>query len=208
MIWLSNKIYNACWKAKRFVRKQYYNTRNIMRLNSTGVLYEKDIETNGKLIISNCGKMQLGKGIVINSGNYPNPVGCSDSRLYTEKADSYLEIGDNTGMSNVMIYASSQIYIGKNVLIGAETTIFDTDFHTFEYVRNNKDEGEPLIASPITIGDDVFIGTRCIILKGVTIGKGSVIGAGSVVTGNIPEYEVWAGNPARFIRKLRNKNND
>ena len=47
-----------------------------------------------------------------------------------------------------------------------------------------------------------FIGAHSIVLKGVTIGKHSVIGAGSVVTKNIPDNEVWAGNPARFIRRL------
>jgi acetyltransferase-like isoleucine patch superfamily enzyme len=48
----------------------------------------------------------------------------------------------------------------------------------------------------------VFIGARCIILKGVTIGEKSIVAAGSVVTKNIPEGEVWGGNPAKFIKKI------
>lgn len=51
------------------------------------------------------------------------------------------------------------------------------------------------------IGNDVWIGERALIQGGITIGNGSVIGMGSIVTKNIPAYEIWAGNPARFIRK-------
>ena len=47
-----------------------------------------------------------------------------------------------------------------------------------------------------------FIGWNVTICKPVTIGRYSVVGAGSVVTKNIPDYEVWAGNPAKFIRKI------
>ncbi|MBD8490085.1 hypothetical protein IFO69_15110 [Echinicola sp. CAU 1574] len=54
----------------------------------------------------------------------------------------------------------------------------------------------------INIEDGVWIGGHCIILKGVTIGERSVIGAGSVVSKNIPKNEVWAGNPAKFIKKI------
>ena len=50
----------------------------------------------------------------------------------------------------------------------------------------------------------MFIGANSIILKGVTIGERSIIGAGSVVTKNIPDDEIWAGNPAKFIRKINN----
>ena len=51
------------------------------------------------------------------------------------------------------------------------------------------------------VGNDVWIGERATILSGLTIGDGAVIGGGSVVTKDVGPYEIWAGNPARFIRK-------
>ena len=51
------------------------------------------------------------------------------------------------------------------------------------------------------IGNDVWIGIRAIVLPGVSVGDGAVIGAGSIVTKDIGPYEIWAGNPARLIRK-------
>lgn len=62
--------------------------------------------------------------------------------------------------------------------------------------------GGDIATAPIIIGDRVFVGAGCTILKGVKIGTGSIIGAGSVVTKNIPPNEVWAGNPAGFIKKI------
>ena len=59
---------------------------------------------------------------------------------------------------------------------------------------------------PIAIGDNAFIGAHSTILKGVTIGANSIIGAASLVTTNIPDNEIWGGNPAKFIRKI--KSND
>ncbi len=52
------------------------------------------------------------------------------------------------------------------------------------------------------IQDDVLISANCVLLKSITIGKGAVIGANSLVNKDIPPYEVWAGNPAKFIKKL------
>ena len=56
---------------------------------------------------------------------------------------------------------------------------------------------------PITIGDDVWIGSRVIILGGVNVGNGAVIGAGSVVTHDVPPYSVVGGNPARIIKSRK-----
>jgi len=75
----------------------------------------------------------------------------------------------------------------------------DSDFHDLS------PEGRhfgPASAEPVVIEDNVFIGSRAIILKGVTIGRDSVIGAGSVVTRSIPPRTVAAGNPAKVLRPL------
>lgn len=54
----------------------------------------------------------------------------------------------------------------------------------------------------VVIKDGAFIGAHTIVLKGVTIGERSIVGAGSVVSRSIPDYEIWAGNPAKFIKKV------
>lgn len=202
--WFSNKLYNGCYRIKLGISNKYYKMRNTMRLNSTGVDYQKDIVTTGKLIISNCGTMTMGKGVIINSGSYPNPVGASNSRLYTYDSSSKLVIGNNVGMSNVMIYARESITIDDGAMIGAETMIMDWDFHSVEVWVDAQGKATRGLGktSPVYIGANTFIGAKCIILKGVTIGERSVIGAGSVVTKSVPPGELWAGNPAVFVKKL------
>ena len=66
----------------------------------------------------------------------------------------------------------------------------------------SKDDQKCKVKSPVIIEDNVFIGARSIILKGVTIGRNSIVGAGSVVTKSIPSNQIWGGNPAKFIRNI------
>jgi acetyltransferase-like isoleucine patch superfamily enzyme len=121
-----------------------------------------------------------------------------------------LSIGDNCGFSATVIACGLSINIGNRVMVGANSTITDTDSHSIHYKERHPDfysirvSGwkEDVRLAPIVIEDDVFIGMNTLVLKGVTIGKGSVIGAGSVVSKSIPPNVIAAGNPARVIRNL------
>lgn len=112
-----------------------------------------------------------------------------------------LEIGNSVGMSNTTIVSSQSIIIGNNILIGGGVTIVDTDFHSLNPVHWHTEYDEKnMKSSPVVINNNVFIGMDSIILKGVTIGSNVIIAAGSVVSKSIPDNQIWAGNPARFVR--------
>lgn len=112
-----------------------------------------------------------------------------------------LTIGNNVGISGSTLNCTTSIIIGNNTNIGSGCIISDTDSHPIHWLtrRNNS---EPAPKAPIVIGNDVFIGARCIILKGVTIGDGAVIGAGSVVAKDIPPRVIACGNPVRVIKEI------
>lgn len=174
---------------------------NTMVMNYKSVSYKNPLYINGRLFVhGKRGGVKIGKNCTIQTSESVNPTsGVAHTHLRTEKSGS-INIGDNVGISHASITAFSKITIEDNVLIGSGVKIWDTDFHPVEY-QNRIDKSEPQSA-PIYIKEGAFIGACSIILKGITIGKHSVVGAGSVVTKDIPDNEVWAGNPAHFIKKL------
>lgn len=124
--------------------------------------------------------------------------------LNARSKNSKIIIGNRVGISGSTISAKKFISIGNDVLIGSGCLITDNDAHNIHYLSRNHplDKGS---LKPVYIGDNVFIGTRSIILKGVIIGEGAVIGAGSVVVKNVPPFSIAAGNPAKVIRQLNRK---
>ncbi len=144
----------------------------------------------------------MGKNVQINSNYKANPIGGDGRTILRTNGKGIIKIGENTGISNSVIVAYHSVIIGKNVLIGGSCKIYDTDFHSLDLQNRMEHPLEDISSKPVVIEDGVFLGAHCIILKGVTIGEGSIIGAGSVVTKAIPAGEIWAGNPARFIRKV------
>lgn len=108
-----------------------------------------------------------------------------------------LEVGNNVSLNGCIIQCATSIKIGNNTSVPAGTLVQDTDYHPC-YDK----EGKPkCYQKPITIGNNVWIASRCIILKGVTIGDGAIIASGSVVTKDIPPYCLAAGNPAKVVRE-------
>jgi acetyltransferase-like isoleucine patch superfamily enzyme len=146
--------------------------------------------------------MRFGAGFRLRSSTCSNPLGANHPViLCTWQAGAVLEIGANFNMTGGALCAAERIVIGDNVTVGANTTIIDTDFHPLapEIRRMRPQDAQ---TAPILIGDDVFIGMNCLILKGATIGQGSVIGAASVVTRDIPPGVIVAGNPATLVKIL------
>jgi acetyltransferase-like isoleucine patch superfamily enzyme len=123
--------------------------------------------------------------------------GCRIAAVGKGETPAVLSIGDLTEIGDrTIINASLRVEIGARCSISWDCDICDSDFH-----RIQMEEGVTLLpaSEPVIIEDEVWIGTRCMILKGVTIGRGSVIGAGSVVRRDVPPYSLMVGNPARRV---------
>lgn len=166
------------------------------------VIVQTGTRIKGKIFITGHGTIVIGNHIRINSCLESNPIGGDTRTVFNTFNHGTITIGDNSGISNCAICSRERVEIGKNVMIGGGTQIFDNDFHSLALNNRLFQKEQDIPTKPVIIKDGVFIGARCIILKGVTIGYNSVIGAGSVLTKNVPDNEIWAGNPASLIRRL------
>jgi acetyltransferase-like isoleucine patch superfamily enzyme len=148
-------------------------------------------------------RIDLGDDVLVNSRFDSNPAGLPYPTIFAAlESQSYIKIGDGTGISGASIVARSAITIGQRVLIGAGACIWDTDFHPLDAESRREHPTREARCTPIKIDDEVFIGARALILKGVSIGKQAVIGAGAVVTKDVRSGDVVAGNPARVVRSV------
>ena len=120
--------------------------------------------------------------------------------ISTIRPGAQIIIGDDTGISGGTFVAAIGITIGKEVLIGANVTIIDNDFHPLKANGRRYDQNpDDICSKPVLIEDGVFLGTGAMILKGVHIGQNAVVGAGAVVVKDVPAGSIVAGNPARPI---------
>lgn len=147
-------------------------------------------------------QIQLGDRLELRSNRGSNPLGLEQPVvLATRTRDALISLGNDCGLSGVAVVAASAIRLGDRVLVGANSLICDTDFHPLEPARRRAAPAAGASA-PVTIEDDVFVGTRALILKGVRIGRGAVVGAGAVVTRDVPAFSIVAGNPARVVGQV------
>jgi maltose O-acetyltransferase len=114
-------------------------------------------------------------------------------------SEGELEIGDGAFINyGCSIAATKLIRIGARCSIGTHVIMMDNDFHDVSPERRS--QMPP--SAPIVLGENVWVGARAIVLRGVTIGAHSVIGAGSVVSHDVPERVVAAGVPAKVVRSI------
>ena len=194
----SNKIIQTIVHLSNWIRTRismYGNGVRVSSCRSNGVPY---------IMVARGAKgMSIGKNFAMNNGISHNPIGMPQPCTFFVDRGCSITIGNNVGISQTALIAHADITIGDNVKIGGGTCVYTSDFHSLNSeLRRTGEDLKNRKSAPVTIEHDVFIGARCIILKGVTIGENSIVGAGSVVTKSIPANEIWAGNPAKFIRKI------
>lgn len=132
----------------------------------------------------------------INLGNQVNFFSAAQLKCFT---GAVIEIGHNTYFSGpIIIHSNHRVTIGNKCSIAWGVTIMDSDFHSIA--------GEEIISLPVNIENNVWLGCNVTVLKGVTIKSGCVIAAGSVVTKSTEHVGVYAGNPAKMIKVLNEKN--
>ena len=125
-------------------------------------------------------KILIGDRFECRSWWFSNPLGLNHPViLCTWQKGAKLEIGDDVGVSGGSIVAASEVKIGDRVLIGANSTIIDTDFHPT--TGNKRYAKENIKSKKVYIGSDSFIGMHSTILKGVNLIKDSIVPAGGVI---------------------------
>ncbi len=162
----------------------------------------KQFTSYGRIFIRGRGCIFIGDRVTITSCRETNPIGGDSKTILYTKGNGCIRIGNHAGISNTAIVALGSIEIEDDVLIGGNCRIYDHDFHALDFETRNKPGNQGVEAKPVRIKKGAFVGAHSIILKGVTIGEKSIIGAGSVVAKDVPDGEIWAGNPANFIRKI------
>ncbi len=200
-----NKLYTV-WDLGLILLEQRFST-----LRSRFSLWLQQCPHGGRLVTSGhcsfkakrAGSIRLGTKVRFQAYWRSNRVGLTSQVIIQTLDDGIVEIGNNSGGSSIVISAMNHVRIGSNVRIGGNVRIFDHDFHSLDITERATQplHRQTIRNAPVIIGDGVFIGTQAMILKGTTIGENSIIGAGSVVSGRIPPGEIWAGNPARFVRR-------
>ena len=199
-------LYKGTIKFKDFLYGIYAKTFVEILFCNNSVKF-KSFHTNGipYLMVARGAKgMSIGENFSMNNGIKGNPIGCYQKCTFFVDRDVSLTIGDNVGISQTALIAHANIEIQDNVKIGGGVCIYTTDFHSLDPIIRI----DPIkdmkykVRKPVLIKENAFIGAHSIILKGVTIGENSVVGAGSVVTKSIPDNQIWAGNPAKFIRNI------
>ena len=172
-----------------------------------GVSVGEGVRCWGSILLSRWpgSRISLGAGVsVISSSRRATAATlAAPVRLRTLGPAASITLAEGVQLSGTSITARSQaIGVGKNTMFAPNCVVVDSDFHAhWPPERRHLEPGYERDA-PVTIGEHVWVGMGCTILKGVTIGEGAVIAAGSVVTRDVPPRTLAAGVPARVVRTL------
>ncbi|WP_027946193.1 acyltransferase [Amycolatopsis taiwanensis] len=183
---LRNHAYTP-WYLVRYWRLLKFRLANPHIILRGMVFLGKNVEIHSR---PGYGRMEIGRWVHIGDGN---AIRCHEGSL---------RIGDKAvfGRQNV-VNCYLDIEFGKAALVADWVYICDFDHVTTDITQPIKDQG--IVKSPVRIGPDTWIGTKVSVLRGTRIGRGCVLGAHAVVRGDIPDYSIAVGSPARVVRDRR-----
>ncbi len=167
-----------------------------LQLRQHGVSVKGKIRGNNVHLV-NRGRIELGNNVGLTS--FPDGD-MSRTSLSTHTPEAVIRIGERSKLNGTTIHARESVTIKSWCLFGPGTVIIDNDSHP--PVRDRDARREDPASAPVVIGDNVWIGMRSLITKGVTIGDNAIVAAHSVVTRDVPANTLVGGNPARIIRQL------
>ena len=185
--WLMSNIYTACFVFE-------------VRFLYGGCVVVKDCKMNVPVRgTGSCGSVQIESQNAF--GFRLAPMNGDGHILIQARArNARITIGAHGAFANnITIVARKEIVIGERVLCGDRVAIFDSDFHEVDPEKRWVGHGG---TKPVRIGDNVWLGSNAMILKGVTIGDHAVVAPGSVVTKDVPPRVVVGGIPARIIKSI------
>jgi len=138
---------------------------------------------------NNGGKVSMKDGFVQHLGDY-----------YLHADGGHLDIGHDVFIGKwTMIVCNEYVRIGNGAIIAEKTTLRDAN-HEYRG-KESWIKHQPYNSKPVIISDGCWIGCNCVINAGSIMEEGSVLAGGSVLTGKtIPAFEIWAGNPAKFLK--------
>lgn len=153
------------------------------------VFLDRDVEVR---VTRGLGRLILGRWVHLGRGS---AIRCHEGTL---------RIGDKCILgAHVSVNCYLDVELGDCVLIADDVYVSDFDHHYADPVVPIKDQG--IVKSRVRIGDDVWLGTKATVVRGVAVGDHAVIGANAVVTRDIPAYGVAVGSPARVVRDRRTR---
>jgi acetyltransferase-like isoleucine patch superfamily enzyme len=175
------------WYLVRYIRLARFRLANPHVVLRGMVFLGRRVELHAR---PGYGRLEIGRWVHIGDGN---SIRCHEGSL---------RIGDKVvlGKENT-VNCYLDVEIGAATLIADWVYVADFDHVTTDIQRPIKDQG--IVKAPVRIGPDCWIGVKATILRGTRIGRGVVLGAHAVVRGDVPDYAVAVGAPARVVRDRR-----
>lgn len=174
--------------------------RKGVEIGANSILYFKSSVNCLAISYKNGGKVSVGKNCQIGvsprryHGGMPFP-----SAILCDGNGSCITIGDNCRLNGVYIHAQKEIQIGDNCVMASGVNIIDSNGHETKSLNRTKGRDIPV---EIKIGNNVWVGLNCIILKGSKIGDNAIIAAGSVVKGVVPANSIYSTQNSSTFKEI------